>query len=141
MDELFWKNDNERLLSCPLIEGMLKAIQRSQKSNCKKVICHNISLYPKTLCGTKMIIFNIFFIAIVNNFFLKCAVRFMFRWIQWSETILTAFINLNSITISTTQTWTNQIDVVNFTDISIMYYRSLDWNLKCFPMEFVQTIC
>ena len=82
MDELFWKSDNERLLSFPLIEGMLKAIQRSQKSNCKKVICHNISLYPKTLCGTKMIIFNI----------------------QWSETILTAFINLNSITISTTQT-------------------------------------
>ena len=60
MDELFWKSDNERLLSCPLIEDMLKAIQRSQKSNCKKDICHDLSLYPKTVCGTKMIIFNIF---------------------------------------------------------------------------------
>ena len=31
------------------------------KSNCKTDICHNMSLYPKTLCGRKMIVLKIYF--------------------------------------------------------------------------------
>ena len=45
------------------------------KSNCKKDNCRNVSLYLKTLCGTKLIIFKIF-----SSYVVKTFTSFIFWW-------------------------------------------------------------
>ena len=48
------------------------------KNNCKKGICHNVSLHSKTLCGTKIIIFKIFLLCGKQFYKLYLLVNFFF---------------------------------------------------------------